>query len=54
MQRHLNRIDNGKRYYKYVVVIPSAAIERLNWSEKVRDLNFEIKGPRLTLKPASK
>ena len=53
LQRHLNRSSKGKNYYKFVVVIPSATIELLKWSE-VRDLNYHVKDQSLVLKPTNK
>ncbi len=51
LQKQLNRSENGKNYYKYVVVVPSEAIEILEWFE-VRELHYQVKGHNLILNPA--
>lgn len=49
LQKRLSRIYNGKRYYKYILVIPSEDIEKANLKEG-DELTSETRNKELIFK----
>lgn len=50
LQKRLTDEVDGKKYYKYVVVLPKKKVEELEW-EEVEDLKAEIEEEKLILEP---
>ena len=50
LQKQMSSTYKGKRYYKFVVVLPRELIQQLDWKEG-EELIPEPKGKRLTLEP---
>lgn len=54
LQKHVTRKRGNKKFYKYVVVLPSKTIKELEWKES-QELVFNITAKSLLLiGPASK
>ena len=51
LQKQLSQRRGAKIYHKYLLVIPNEAIEKLGWGEG-QELNYEVRGRSLTLKPS--
>ena len=49
LQKRLSRIYNGKKYYKYIIVIPEKNIKKANLKEG-DELMIESKRGKITLK----
>lgn len=47
--KHFMRLHNGKKYYKFTVVIPSRMIKQLRWKGG-EQLSVELKGEKLIIK----
>lgn len=50
LQKQLSRAVAGKKYAKYVVVVPPEDIEKLEWKEG-EELEREVKGKKLIISP---
>ncbi len=53
LQKHLNRIVADKEYAKYLVVIPPATVEELEWKDG-EELDHEIKDHALVIRKAKR
>ncbi len=49
IQKHYAHTYKGKKYYKYVVVIPNKIIKKLNLNLK-KELDFSIRENKITLR----
>lgn len=49
IQKRLSRIYNGKRYYKYIIVVPAEDIKNANFKEG-DELISEIKNKEIILR----
>lgn len=50
LQKRINRRVGDKEYLKYYVDIPANEIDKLDWING-QDLDFEVKGDKIILKP---
>ena len=54
LQKHVSQKHGEKKFYKYVIVLPSKTIKELGWEES-QDLVFDVTAKNLLLiGPASK
>ncbi len=54
LQKHVSQKHGEKKFYKYVVVLPSKTIKKLGWEES-QELAFNVTAKNLLLiGPASK
>jgi hypothetical protein len=50
LQKQLSQRRGSKVYYKYLLIIPSELVEKLEWLEN-QELTAETRGRALTMKP---